>query len=230
MGIGFSKAGFSGVSMLHVVVFAMAFGAKESTGVLLPMLVVGDFCAVYLFGSKANWKQVWRVLPPALIGVLVGWQLMGSVDDRQFRWIVGGIILSLSAIQAIRMAKPNWFEGVPHHRGFAIVLGGLAGLTTMLANAAGPVVALYLLAVALPKWELIGTSVWVFLVLNLVKLPLSYQLGFIDSETLVVDLLFAPAIPVGILAGRWLVQRMDQTTFNAILLAFTVILAIRLVV
>jgi len=227
-GIGVSKAGFPGVSMLHVVLYAFVFGAIESTGVLLPMLVVGDVCAIYFFGRQANWRHVQKLLPPTLVGIVAGWAMMDRLDADQFKSIVGVIILSLTFVQALRTYRPGWFDRVPHQTGFAVVLGLLAGLTTMLANAAGPVVALYLLAVALPKWELIGTSAWLFLMLNVFKLPLSFQLGLIDTSTLAVGLILAPAIPAGLLGGRWLVHRVSQKLFNLILLGFTAIAALRL--
>ncbi|OYP32982.1 hypothetical protein CGZ80_18980 [Rhodopirellula sp. MGV] len=229
MGIGISKSGFPGISMFHVVVYASIFGAKESTGVLLPMLVVGDFFAIKVFGRKADWGQVRRLLPPTLVGILVGWQMMGVLDETIFKRLVGTIILTLTGVQVIRMWKPGWFDKVPHSTAFAIALGFLAGVTTMLANAAGPVVALYLIAISLPKWELIGTAAWLFLVLNVLKLPLSYNLGLITSKSLAVGALMSTAIPIGIFSGRWLVSRVPQTLFNGILLAFTAIAALRLI-
>ncbi|EMI40595.1 sulfite exporter TauE/SafE family protein [Rhodopirellula sp. SWK7] len=229
MGIGVSKSGFPGISMLHVVLYAFVFGALESTGVLLPMLVVGDICAIHFFGREADWPHVRRLLPPTIVGILIGWVMMDQLDAGQFKVIVGGIILTLTCVQLIRTYRPNWFDAVPHQTWFAVVLGLLAGVTTMLANAAGPVVALYLLAVALPKWELIGTSAWLFLVLNVLKLPLSFQLGLITAPTLLVGAVMAPAIPLGMLAGRWLVGRVPQKWFNLILLGFTAIAAIRLI-
>jgi uncharacterized membrane protein YfcA len=228
-GIGISKAGFPGVSMLHVVMFAFVFGALASTGVLLPMLVVGDLCAIRFFGRSADWRHVRKLLPPTIAGILLGWLMMDRLDAGQFKLIVGGIILVLCGVQLLRTFRPGWFDTMPHQTWFAIVLGLLAGVTTMLANAAGPVVALYLLAVALPKWELIGTSAWLFLVLNVLKLPLSFQLGLIDGSTLLIGAILAPVIPLGMLGGRWLVGRVSQKWFNLILLGFTVVAAIRLI-
>ena len=229
LGIGVSKSGFPGLSMLHVVIYAFVFGAKESTGVLLPMLVVGDCFAIRVFGRKAVWKQVRRLLPPTLVGIVIGWLLMGQLDETVFKRLVGAIILSLTSVQVARIWKPSWFERVPHTHWFAATLGLLAGLTTMLANAAGPVVALYLLAVGLPKWELIGTTAWLFLVLNVLKLPLSYNLGLITPSTLLVGASMSIAIPFGIFVGRWMVSRVSQRWFNGILLAFTAIAALRLI-
>ena len=258
MGIGFSKAGFPGVSMLHVVVFAMVFGSKPSTGVLLPMLIVGDLCAIAAFGRRGNMRQIALLLPPTLGGILIGWRMMSAIeDDQTFRWIVGGIILTLSSFQAYRMfaasrsvikhgdadndadtqsvdeAATNETAGTsitPVLVLLAMGLGTLAGVTTMLANAAGPVIALYLLMARLPKFELIGTSAWLFLTLNLCKVPLSYDLGLINPESLVVGVRLCLAIPIGMLAGRWLVSRISQTLFNQILLGFTIVMAIRLMI
>lgn len=229
MGIGISKSGFPGVSMFHVVAYAFVFGAKESTGVILPMLVVGDCFAIYVFGRKAIWRHVRRLLPPTLAGILAGWYLMGQLDENLFKQLVGIIILTLTLVQVARIWKPDWFDRVPHTYAFAVTLGFLAGLTTMLANAAGPVVALYLLAISLPKWELIGTTAWLFLVLNVLKLPLSYNLGLITPQTLMLGAALSLAIPVGIFVGRWMVSRVSQRLFNGILLAFTAVAAIRLI-
>ena len=193
------------------------------------MLVVGDCFAIYVFGRKAISAQVHRLLPPTLAGIFIGWLLMGQLDEAVFKRLVGVIILSLTAVQVARLWKPSWFDHFPHSHWFAVTLGLLAGLTTMLANAAGPVVALYLLAVGLPKWELIGTSAWLFLVLNVIKLPLSYHLGLITPSTLLVGAAMSGAIPIGIFVGRWMVSRISQQWFNGILLAFTGIAAMRLI-
>ena len=229
-GIGISKSGFAGVGMLPVLIFALVFGARDSTGILLPLLVVGDCCAIAFFGKKVQWPQVRRLLPPALIGVLLGTLLMGRLSDAMFRPVVGSIILALTIVQVVRLWRPTTFEHIPHATWFAWSLGLMAGVTTMLANAAGPIVALYLLAVSLPKWELVGTSAWLFLVVNVVKIPFSFGLGLIDLQTLMVNLVFAPFIPLGMLVGKWLIQRVPQKLFDSFLLAFTAVAAMRLLV
>lgn len=228
-GIGVSKCGFAGVSLLHVIVFAVIFGAKASTGVLLPMLIIGDICAIFFFGKKVQWKQVRQILPPALLGVVAGTLLMGRLNESAFRPIVGIIILGLTFIQTTRVWRPALFDKVPHQTWFAWSLGFLAGVTTMLANAAGPIVALYLLAVALPKLELVGTSAWFFLTINVFKLPFSFSLGLISLQTLAIDIAFAPGILMGMFLGRWMVNRIPQKWFDSLLLAFTGFAALQLV-
>lgn len=227
-GIGISKSGFAGVGMLHVIIFAMIFGAKSSTGVLLPMLVIGDCCAIWCFGKSAQWKVIQRLLPPALLGVVLGTLLMQCLEEAAFRPLIGALILLLTGIQIFRIWRPTAFQRVPHATWFVWTLGILTGITTMLANAAGPVVALYLLAVSLPKWELVGTSAWFFLALNVSKLPFSYGLGLIDWSSLQINLLFAPGILLGMLVGKWLIHRVPQRAFDSLLLAFTASAALRL--
>jgi uncharacterized membrane protein YfcA len=228
-GIGVSKSGFQGVGMIHVIIFAFVFGARDATGILLPLLIVGDVCAICFFGKEAQWHHIKRLLPPTFVGVIVGWLLMKQLTETTFKPLVGSIILSLIGIQIIRMWRPGWFEKIPHQKWFAWCLGMLVGITTMLANAAGPVMALYLLAVSLPKWELVGTSAWFFLVINVFKVPFSFNMGLISLATLGINLVFAPAVLPGMWFGRWLIHRISQRVFDSLLLLLTGIFALRLV-
>jgi uncharacterized membrane protein YfcA len=228
-GIGVSKSGFTGLGMFHVAIFAMLFGAKESTGIVLPMLIVGDVCSVAAFGKSAHWRYIKRVFPPAAVGVVIGWTLMEHIDRTIYLPVIGGILLSLVAMQLVRLFRPYLFELVPHTWWFAWSLGILAGITTMMANAAGPIVAMYLLAVSLPKNELVGTGAWCFLILNIYKLPFSAEQGLIRQDTLTFNLALTPVIVAGTFFGRWLVQRVPQKLFDGLLLTFIAVAALRFV-
>src|SRR5919199_1251863 len=134
--LGLAKAGLAGMGLVYVVIFAFLFGAKSSTGVALPLLVVGDACAVTAYHQHANWKYVLRMLPPAFIGVAAGALMMRWITNEAFKPTIGWIILSLSALQVARMRWPDWLGTVPHARWFVWAIGLLAGVTTMMANAA----------------------------------------------------------------------------------------------
>ncbi|MCE9610231.1 MAG: sulfite exporter TauE/SafE family protein [Chthoniobacter sp.] len=229
LGIGVAKSGFSGVSMLHVLIFANLFGARESTGVVLPMLIVGDLLAVHSFRQHARWDYIRRLLPPATLGVIAGALLVRWLGEMQYKPLIGAIILALTTLQLLRLARPSLFEHAPHARGFAWAMGLLVGVTTMLANAAGPIAALYLVAVALPKLEFAGTSAWLFLIINCFKVPFSVGLGLIHRDTLLLNAALLPAIVAGLFAGRWLVDRIPQRTFDALLLVFAAAAALRLI-
>ncbi|KAB2671729.1 MAG: sulfite exporter TauE/SafE family protein [Verrucomicrobia bacterium] len=227
-GIGISKSGLPGVSLLHVVVFAQLFPGLASTGVVLPMLIVGDVGAVLLFRRHARWAHVFRTLPPALIGVGVGWWLMGRYPDARWNPVIGGIVLALALLQIGRNWRPASFATVPHTRMFAWTVGFVAGVVTMLANAAGPVMALYLMAVSLPKDAFVGTAAWFFLLINVLKVPFSAQLGLINAPSIAFNALMVPAIAFGLFAGRALVARLPQRLFDTLVLAFAILAALKL--
>lgn len=220
-GIGFAKSGFAAVSMVHVLTFAYVFGAKDSTGILLPLLIIGDVLAVIYFGKHVKWHYVWRLMGPAAVGVALGTILMDYLDERAFKPLVGTIIFVLTYIQIVRYFKPTFLENVPHAAWFIWTIGILAGVTTMVANAAGPIIAIYFVAVALPKFEFTGTSAWYFLILNTFKVPFSVYLNLISPSSVLLDLSLGPVVFLGLLTGRLAVHRIHQKWFDALLLIFT---------
>jgi hypothetical protein len=226
---GLSKAGFTGVALVSVVGFASIVGARDSTGVVLPLLIFADIGAVVLFKQHARWDYIRKTLPPACIGVIAGAFIMRRLDNASFRPLLGGLILALTALQFVRLRWPDAYGQVPHARSVAWGLGLLAGLTTMMANAAGPLVALYCVAVSLPKFEVVGTLAWFFFIINLFKVPFSASLGLIHGSSLMLNVVLIPAIVVGLLSGHWLLRHVSQRVFEALLLAFAALAALRLV-
>jgi len=227
-GIGITKSGFSGVSLVHVLIFAYVFGAKASTGIVLPMLIAGDTIAMLMFGQHADWSYVRRMLPPAIVGVLGAWLLMDVMSEVYYRPTIGCIILGLAVLQILRMFREQWFIHVPHSRWFAWTMGILVGVTTMLANAAGPVFGLFLLAIGLPKKEFVGTAAWFFLLLNVIKIPFSWNLGLIRSETLALNLLLLPGIYLGLVAGTAVAKRIRQRDFEAAIIVLAALAGMNL--
>ena len=228
-GLGVAKSGFAGVGLFHVVVFAYLFGAKDSTGIVLPMLIFGDVCAVAAFRQHARWDYICSMSLPTALGVVIGWALMNSLSELAYKPVIGSIILGLAALQTARMWRPGWFEHVPHAMWFAWSLCLISGFSTMLANAAGGIIALYLVTVSLQKLELVGTTAWFFLLLNLFKVPFSAQLGLIGWDTLAINVVLTPMIVLGLLAGRWLIHRIPQRQFDSLVLLLSSVAALRLV-
>jgi uncharacterized protein len=228
LGIGVSKSGLPGISLVHVVVMARLFPGLVSTGIVLPMLVFGDIGAVLLFRRHADLPHLFRTLPPAALGVAAGWWAMGRIH-ADFNRAIGWIVLALAAMQMLRDWRPGLFESAPKHRAFAWTMGFTAGVTTMVANAAGPVMGLYLLAVSLPKAVFVGTGAWFFLIINVIKLPFSAQLGLITGKSLFFNAALAPAIPLGLLLGKTVVSRLPQRLFDTLVLAFAIVAALKLI-
>lgn len=233
LGIGISKGGLPGLSLLHVVLFALLFPGLASTGVVLPMLIAGDLGAVALFRRHADWRSIARTLPPAVIGVTAGWLAMRwtqghGIPGTRFNPVIGTIVLALAVLQLVRLWKPALLSEVPKRPAFAVSMGFAAGVTTMIANAAGPIMALYLLAVALPKQVFVGTAAWFFLLINLIKVPFSLHLGLITGPTLAFNALMLPPIAAGLFLGRSIVLRLPQRAFDTLILVFALAASMRL--
>src|SRR5262249_14900507 len=154
-------------------------------------------CAVLRYRRATRWEYLKRMLPPAFVGIAAGALLMGRLSEAAFKPLVGWIILVLCALQFFRMLRPSAFGDVPHGHAFAWTMGILAGVTTMLANAASPVMTIYFLAIALPKLEFVGTAAWFFFLVNAFKVPFSAGLGLIHPGTLLFNLALSPAVIVG---------------------------------
>jgi uncharacterized membrane protein YfcA len=226
--LGISKTGLPGVGILAIPMFAAIMPAKASTGIVLPMLVVADLFAVAVYRRHAEWSHLWRLFPWTIAGVVAGYFLMGVIDDRQLRPVIGAIVLTMLALNHWRQARPGSEPHIPTHMAFGATIGLLAGLLTMLANAAGPIMIIYLLAMRLPKVEFISTGAWYFFFMNLFKIPFSYNLGLINAESLRFNLVLVPAIVVGALLGFKLLRWIPEKPFALAMQILAAIGAVRL--
>ncbi len=225
---GFSKTGIPGSSILFVAIFPNLMPAKQATGVMLPMLVFADLFAYSIYRKNLEWRRVGRLLPGALAGLLLGWFALGRINDAETARIVGAIIAVMLGLHMWRW-RGSADEAVAHAPVWlGPAIGLFAGFTTMIANAAGPIMALYLLAMRLPKLEFLGTSAAFFIVINCVKVPFIVQLGLINAESLRLNLWLLPAVAVGALLGRPIVARVNQRIFEQVVLGLTVVAALKL--
>jgi len=226
--VGVSKTGIPGLGILHVPLMAMVLPARESTGILLGMLILGDLFAAGYYRHSAQWKHVVRLLPPAFAGIVVGWQAMRFVTNELLQPIIGVIVLAMLGIHYGRTRLWGEEAPLPTQWWFAAALGFVAGVTTMMANAAGPVMVIYLLAMRLPKVAFVGTSAWFFFAVNWLKVPFSAHLNLITSASLQLDLLMLPLIAAGSVAGIFFLQRIPQRAFNSLIQILAAAAAIKL--
>lgn len=226
--IGITKTGIPGLGILAIILLANAMPARLSTGLVLPVLIVGDLFAVAYYRRHAVWRHLGRLLPWALAGILPGYVLLGHLSEAQFRPIIGGIALVLIVLQRLQAWHGKEPPRFVQSWWFAAILGVLAGITTMMANAAGPIMVVYLLAMRLPKTEFVGTGAWYYLIVNVVKLPFSADLGLINPASLRINLHMAPMVIVGALLGILILQRVPQKVFNAVAELLAAAAALRL--
>ena len=225
---GINKTGVPGVGIVVVPLMAAFFPAKSSTGLLLPLLAMADLFAVGYYHRHAKWSHILKLLPPALFGIAAGSFVIRRISDFQLAPAIGAIVLVMLILNYLRQRKLGENFDVPKHWLFAVSMGFFAGLTTQLANAAGPVMIIYLLAMRLPKYEFIGTGAWYFLILNWLKIPIFASEGRITLQSVSADVIMFPLIAVGALAGIFILKNMPQKWFTIIVQLLAAAAAIKL--
>lgn len=224
--VGVSKTGISGLGILSVVIFSRLMPTKQATGIVLPLLCLGDVMGVLLYRQHAAWSYLWRLFPWTAIGIALGYFALGRIDNREASQLVGAIVLALVALQVWRRWRRA--EELDYGAWFAPAIGILAGFTTLVANAAGPLMAIYLLAMRLPKLEYVGTSAVFFLLINLFKVPFMVDLHLINAASLKLNLILAPAVLVGGFIGRKVIPKINQRLFENLVLTLSALAGAKL--
>ena len=226
--IGFSKTGVQGAVVVSIPMMAIAFGAKESTGVILPMLCFADIIAVSYYRRDANWKIVFGLLPSAVLGFFVA-LLVDAVMPKELFGILMAFCIFLGLI-VMFAARGEKAQKIARSRACASVFGVLGGFTTMIGNAAGPVMSVYLLSANLNKRSFVVTSAWFFLMVNYMKIPLQvFVWDNIGIHSLKLGLCGIPFIFVGAFLGIWLVNRIPEKFFRGLVVISTIVGTIMMV-
>jgi len=226
--VGLSKTGIPGVGILPALLMAQVLPAQESTGLLLGILILGDLFAAGYHRHNAQWSHMPRLLPAALAGIVAGYFAMKQITDAQLKPIIGVIVLIMLALNYWRTRGKGQDLHVPMQWWFAAGLGFMAGLTSMMANAAGPIMIIYFVAMQLPKVAFVGTSAWFFFVVNWLKVPFSANLDLMTPESVKLNLMMVPVIAAGAVVGIVFLKRIPQKAFNAVVQILAVAAAIKL--
>mgnify|MGYP002520626555 CR=1 FL=1 len=220
--IGMSKTGVQGITMISVPVMALTFGAKESTGVILPMLCFADILAVLYYRHSVQWRYVFALLPAAVVGLFAALPADRVVPREFFGHLMGFCILvGLVAMVWSEIKKPD-SDAVSHKWWYAAFFGVLGGFTTMIGNAAGGVMAVYLLSMRMKKLAFVGTNAWFFLVINYTKIPLQvFAWNNISAQTLLLDAVSIPFIVAGAVFGVWFVKKLPERAYRIFVIVST---------
>ncbi|MGW5708817.1 sulfite exporter TauE/SafE family protein [Streptomyces olivaceus] len=241
--VGFSKTAVSGANTVSLAIFAAVLPARASTGILLPVLIAGDVLAVLTYRRHAHWPTLWRLFPAVAVGVVVGTLFLVWADDAIVRTSIGVILLFMAGVTVWRRRRgtadaaadaatdsdDSDAAGRPDGsasragRVKARSYGVLGGFTTMVANAGGPVMSMYLLSAGFRKLGFLGTSAFFFLIVNVSKLPFSAGLGLIDGRSLLLDAVLVVFVVPGALLGKWAVTRINQRLFERLVIAATIV-------
>lgn len=220
--IGLTKGGIKGVDMLSVTLMAIVFGSKSSTGIVLPLLCFADIAAVAYYKRHVQWKYFWKITPWMVVGILLGVYFGKEMNEIMFKKVMAIIILITIGILLYMEYRKS--KEIPENQLFAASTGLAAGFTTMIGNLAGAFSNLYFLAMRVSKNDFIGTGAWIFLFMNLFKLP--FQIFYwknITSTSIQLDLLLLPALAFGFIAGVQLVKKIQDEHYRKIVIVLTLI-------
>jgi uncharacterized membrane protein YfcA len=220
--LGISKAGIKGIASLIVTGLALVYGAKESTGILMPLLLVGDVFAIIYYKRHLQKKHLFKLLPWMIIGVLIGVAGGTYISERVFKYGMASIILFSVALMYYWENKKD--KTVPTHWTFGSSMGLLAGFTTMIGNLAGAFSNIYFLALRLPKNNFIGTAAWLFFLINAFKVPFHiWSWETINKSSVIISLKLVPFVIIGLVMGVFLVQKIENEHYRKLILLFTAI-------
>lgn len=227
--VGLSKTALPGGSTISVAIFAAVLPAKASTGALLLTLMIGDVFALLSYRRHADWATLIRLVPAVAVGLGLGALFLAVADDGIVRRVIGTLLLLViifSLWQRSRIADAELSPGTARiaRAGY----GALGGFTTMVANAAGPVMSMYFLVTRFPVLAFLGTAAWFFAVINAVKVPIAVGLGLITVDTLWLVALLAPCVVIGAFVGRYIAKRITQGAFNLVVIIGTLVGALYL--
>jgi uncharacterized membrane protein YfcA len=223
--IGLSKAGIKGVAVINVTFMALAFGAKESTGMVVPLLILADIFAVIYYNRHTQWRYVFKLLPWMIIGVLIGVYIGKDLPESLFK--IGMAIIILITVFMMYWWDRKKIKTVPKHWSFSSAIGIVAGITTMVGNLAGAFSNIYFLAMRLPKNHFIGTAAWLFLIVNIIKLPFHiFVWETISKETVLLNVKLLPGIIIGFLVGIKIISLIKEAFFRKMILVLTALGAI----
>ncbi|MFN8254394.1 MAG: sulfite exporter TauE/SafE family protein [Bacteroidales bacterium] len=228
--IGMAKTGITGVGTLVVPLMAYIFGGMPSSGLVLPMLVMADIFGVSYYHRSADWKTLLKVIPWALAGIITGLLVGKSISAEQFKHMIGIlVILSLIVMIWQEIYKSKNGDLLPHKPWFAIPFGIIGGFSTMIGNAAGPIMSVYLLSMNLQKKEFIGTAAWFFFIVNVFKMPLQiWGWHNITLKTIGFNFMLLPAIAFGAFAGIKIVKLIPESAYRWFVVIATFVSAIAL--
>jgi len=226
--VGAAKTGIPGIGILPTLMMVAVLPAQQATGVLLGILILGDLFGAGYHRRNAEWSHMIRLVPAALAGIVAGHGVMKVIGDAELKRIIGVIVLIMLGLNYWRTRTKSEELHVPTQWWFAVGLGFAAGMASMMAHAAGPIMVIYLLAMRLPKVAFVGTSAWFFFIINWLKVPFSANLGLMTWGSVKLNLMMLPVIAVGAVVGIVVLKRIPQKIFNTVVQVLAVAGAIKL--
>lgn len=244
--VGISKTGVPGVGIVVVPMLACAFGGRLSAGIMLPMLIMGDVFAVAWYRRHAQWDKLIRLLPWVVVGLVLGtialiFTAKHGPDPKNTKalsdptgLVIGILVVAMVLVHLLRNRLGERLQ--PTSPAGVASTGMAAGFSTMVSNAAGPIMQMFLAAHKLRKEAFMGTIAWYFFTINLSKFPIYVLLSWwiprdpiVTTQSLTLNLAVLPAIVVGVFIGKWLLPRIPEKSFESIVIVLAALGALNLI-
>ncbi len=221
--IGMSKTGIMNIGTLTVPIFAWIFGAKYSTGIVLILLCFADTIAVIYYRKAFLWSEVKKLLPMALLGLGIGLISGNYVNDKVFKVMIS-VCLLLGVVIMVLTERSDRFRQTVDHPLYSPLFGLIMGFSTMVGNAAGPALSVYMLSKKLDKVTFTATSAWFIMILNFTKVPLQAVVWKnLTWEGIWLNIMGLPFILLGGFLGIKLLKILPEKEYRQLILALVVI-------
>jgi len=225
--VGISKGGFAGgIGLIAVPAMALTISPLQAAGIMLPILMVMDAIGVWAYRKKWDRRNLFLLLPGAIIGIGIGTATARFVSDDMVRLIIGSV--------AVLFTLHHWFSGGETRaaqRPNAVrgtIWGAVGGYTSFVAHAGSPPFQVYMLPQKLDKSIYVGTSVMFFTVVNWVKLAPYAWLGQLAPGNLMTSAILLPLAPIGVVLGLWLHNIIPEKPFFRIVYAMIFVVGLKL--
>ncbi|MEJ6607337.1 MAG: sulfite exporter TauE/SafE family protein [Candidatus Planktophila sp.] len=230
--IGLSKTAIGGIGMVNAALLASVIPAKESTGVMLVLLITGDLFAIGIYKKHVEWKLLQKLIWPVIVGILLGVYFLAHSTDTSLKRTIGWIVLLLVAFYPIsqRLKKGQVDISLRYPKPLRMVLGSMAGFMSMVANSGGPPMSIYLLLKGNNVMNFLGNTAWFFFLVNIFKLPFTLGLGLLNFHSFYYILPALPAVPIGALVGRRIISKINLEIFQRLTLVTAAIAGLNLII
>lgn len=214
--VGLGKTGIPSLSLVFNALMIVALPSKEAIGMVLLLLIVGDVFAVRYYRKHAEWKVLLRLLPTIVVGLLMGTFVLNKIPNEMIKPAIAIVIITMFLLDIA--LKQKWIRFDSEHPMLARVVGSLVGVTTVVGNAAGPVSAMYFMLLKFDKYRFMGTSAWLFLIVNVSKVPLLMSIDVVTSQTFYSLVFLFPFVLIGALLGKRVLTIIPERAFSALVI------------
>jgi uncharacterized membrane protein YfcA len=229
--VGLAKTSIGGLGLLCAALLTQILPAKESTGVLLILLIIGDLFAITAYRKYVDWKFLRTLFMPVFVGLVFGAIFLSQSTDESLKKFIGWVVVILVILYPLSQywQKKNSDLNSRFPRFLRLTLGSTAGFMSMVANSGGTPMSIYLFLRRESVMNFLANSAWFFFIVNLIKLPFTIGLGILEVTSFKFILPAIPAIAVGALIGKKIVSQINQKIFQNLTLISAGLVGMKLI-